>query len=54
MLFTTHSRSLNDATLLIANFRSDKINWQQVHKISRWVQDLSRAQLILVYLDDLM
>src|SRR3989338_7815303 len=28
LLFATRSRSLNDATLLISDLRSDKINWQ--------------------------
>src|SRR3989338_9292417 len=29
LLFATHSRSLNDITLLIADLRTDKINWQE-------------------------
>ena len=29
LLFATHSRSLNDATLLIDDLRSDKLNWQE-------------------------
>ena len=29
LLFATRSRSLNDATLLIDDLRSDKINWQE-------------------------
>ena len=29
ILFATHPRSLNNATILIGDLRSDKINWQE-------------------------